>query len=212
MGSHLRRGSKFDTQLTKGSQSVVRLIESDPLACPATLARALGLSELAARKRLRRLVKQGVLNEVYTVHQDYSGLPAQALVFAKIVSARLRRKQQPGYSDTREFVEFMKSGLPETREWGRFFRSKPGESARVEGVFSVSGGGMGTDIVMLIAGTSEALLRDFVIDLNQPMPSNEESPQFSPAFAPIPDSSVVLTLIFHSTVHALQCLAKRLLT
>lgn len=161
----VQRGTKHFTGLTKGNQAVVRLLELNPNARAGEIAKELKIGERAARKRIHRLMKAEILVEALDVNSEYSQFPAQSLVSIKIALSKLRLGRSPGYNDLRQFVRFLKVSLSKTSEWTRFFRSREGAAVMIQDSYSVAGGGMGVDVVVLIAGTSDALIREFVTDI-----------------------------------------------
>jgi DNA-binding Lrp family transcriptional regulator len=144
---------------------VIDYLESNPAATVNDVARGLAISLAAARKRLQRLLNAGVLSPRFGINLGYSRFGARSIVFLKIALNKLRRRSQPGYSDLRQFVGFLRSGLNKSPEWANFFKSKDAEALAISDAYSLSGAGMGIDIILVISGTSEALIREFVTDV-----------------------------------------------
>lgn len=129
------------------------------------MAKSLGIKKTTAAKRISRLIQKGVLSPALLVEPEYSRLTARAIISVKIAMNSLSRKKAPNYSNLREFVRFLKLFISRTQEWSRFFSERKGEAIQIVDVFSVAGGGMGTDVMLLVSGTSDRLLQEFVTDV-----------------------------------------------
>jgi Lrp/AsnC family transcriptional regulator for asnA, asnC and gidA len=62
-------------------RQIISLLQKDGRACYAELARALGVSEATARRRVERLVADGVVEVVACVEPRRVGLQSEALVY-----------------------------------------------------------------------------------------------------------------------------------
>jgi DNA-binding Lrp family transcriptional regulator len=156
---------KKPKRLGKSAREVIDFIEVNPRTTAESLSTALHIPILAAKKRIQRLRGIGAVSVQLVVAPEYSRLSAKAFVLMTIAHNMLRRKKSPAYRDLREFTRGLTRGLSKTREWMNFFSSRISGAVVVKDAYSVAGGGLGLDVIVLLHGTDETLLREFVTEV-----------------------------------------------
>lgn len=161
-------------RLSRASKAVIKILETEPEITPQRLAILLGVDLEAAKKRTQRLLRSGVLSRRLVVAPQYSCLSARAVVSMRIDQNSLRRKAKPEYRDLRTFTRWLRIDLPKTSQWAEFFRSQP-EPVVIRSAFAVAGGGIGIDLIVVVEGATDLLVREFVTSVLGRLPGVSET-------------------------------------
>jgi len=87
-------------------RQIIALLQRDGRACFAEIARALGTSEATARRRVERLIAEGVIRVVACVEPGRVGLQAEALIYLQCELDRLTQigRQLAAMPEVREVL------------------------------------------------------------------------------------------------------------
>jgi DNA-binding Lrp family transcriptional regulator len=125
------------------------------------LAKVVGSSLQAVKRRLRRLRAQKAFVDVPVISPDLSTLRARAVVALNVDMQALPKQSRARFHNLQELLKFLYRDLLRTEGWLSLARDLGAQASevRIEGVYSVAGA---IDVVVVVAATRMELITKLV--------------------------------------------------